>query len=146
MSVSSREHGIPTEHGTSTEAQSHSLARRWVDAFNRRDADALVAMAHPSIAVHPTRLFRHRDSYAGHAGIRDWIAAVDKDFAPEQVEVIEVRRQRSGAILLLGQVTVGGRPVSPLAALVSVHDGAITSVHAYLSDEDTLRRLGHIEP
>jgi ketosteroid isomerase-like protein len=138
--VSSRESRIAVDE------QSLSLARRWVDAFNRRDADALVEIADPAIAVHPTRLFRHRDFYTGHDGIRDWVAATNKDFAPEHIEVIEVRHQRSGAVLVVGQLTLGGRPVSPLTALMSFHDGALTTVHAYLSDEDTLRRLGHIDP
>ena len=39
------------------------VVRSWVDAFNARDVEALVRLAHSSVVVYPTPLFRYQDRY-----------------------------------------------------------------------------------
>ena len=128
--------------------QALTVARTWLDAFNRRDAEALVRVAHPDVDVYPTKLFRHREHYIGHAGLRRWIADVVSHDDGEAVLIKSVRRDRSREILVVGDVLVHGRTVSPFTGLYVVRDGMVRSARSYLSDEQRLREVGHplIEP
>jgi len=127
-------------------AQKDALAvvRRWIDAVNRRDADALVRLAHPTVTVNPTRLVRHDDRYGGHEGLRRWIAALVASDTTESVETTDIWQEPSGEFVATGEIMVDGRAVSPGTSLFVVRDGAVLSVRSYLSDEQTLRDVGHI--
>lgn len=50
------------------------IGRDFTDAFNRRDADGLVALADPAIEFCPTELVGSRRAYHGHEGLRQWVA------------------------------------------------------------------------
>ena len=54
-----------------------ALARGFVQAFNDRDAERLIALAHPHIVFRPTALVGHRRTYNGYAGLRRWVAELD---------------------------------------------------------------------
>jgi hypothetical protein len=137
----------PSDDTTAVAARTreHALAvvRCWVDAFNRRDAEALVRLAHPTVVVYPSALFRRRDRYGGHDGLRTWIAELVD--TRESVVITDVRQERTGEILVMGEIVVQGRPVSPVAGLFKVQDGLVLSARSYLSDEQTLRDVGHID-
>jgi hypothetical protein len=120
------------------------LVRSWVVAFNRRDVEALVRLALPTVVVYPTALFRRQDRYGGHDGLRRWIADIADDL-PASVRVSAIRQQRSGEFLVIGAIVVRGKPVSPVAGLVVVRDGLVASARSYLSDEQTMRDVGHID-
>jgi hypothetical protein len=122
-----------------------AVVRGWLDAFNRRDADGLVRRAHPAVTVYPTKLFRQQDCYVGHDGLRQWIAEIVAKDIPESVLVAEFRRQSSGEILATGEITIHGRPVSPVAGLFALEDGLVLSARSYLSDEQTMRNVGHVD-
>jgi len=51
-------------------AQADRIGREFVDAFNRRDADGLVALSHPDIEFRPTMLAGSKRVYKGHEGLR----------------------------------------------------------------------------
>ena len=130
-----------------TPTQEHALTvvRRWVDAFNRRDAEALVRLAHPTVVVSPSALFRRRDQYGGHDGLRQWIAELVADDSPGSVVITDVQQQRSGEVLVTGEIAVHGRVVNPVAGLFEIKDGLVLSARSYLSDERTMRHVGHID-
>lgn len=121
------------------------LGRRWIDGFNERDVDALIACSDRGIEFHPTRLQGNHGPYKGHDGLRRWVADLIGDGAPQCARVTGARCERSGDVLLLGQVVLDETPVSPFALLMSLRDGKILEAHAYLSDEVELKRIGRID-
>ena len=135
----------PTAVAARTQEHALAVVRCWVDAFNRRDAEALVRLAHPEVVVYPTALFRRRNRYGGHDGLRTWIAELVAGDTSESVVNTDVRHERTGEILVIGEIAVQGRPVSPVAGLFEVQDGLVLSARSYLSDEQTMRRVGHID-
>ena len=119
-----------------------ALARGFVEAFNDRDADALVALAHPRIVFRPTSLGGRRRVYNGHGGLRRWVAelaATDVDF---QVHIREIRPLAPNGFLVLSKLRVGDELITDSAMIASVDHDKIVEAHGYLSDEETLTRLG----
>src|SRR6266480_2727851 len=66
------------------------LSHRIVDAFNRRDLDALLALADDQIEGVPA-LASIEGHYHGHAGVRRWWESLFSGLPDFTVEVVEVR-------------------------------------------------------
>lgn len=118
-------------------------AARWVDAFNRRDAEAIVALAAPRVVFWPTVLAGGKRSYHGHQGLRDWIA--DQKAIPgadHVVHITEVRDCATGDVVVLGNVMLDDRPMSAFTMRLTFAAGLVVEGHAYLSDEGLLAKLG----
>lgn len=125
--------------GVSVETIGHCF----VDAFNRRDADALVALADPEIEFSPTSLVGARHTYHGHDGLRRWVRELKQALIEHQVRVREVRVLDDIRFVVLSEVLLEGDTVSPSAMLARVSaDGLIVEAHAYLTDEQLLVKLG----
>lgn len=122
-------------------AESGGVVREFVEAFNRRDADALVALAHPEIEFRPTMLVGSKRVYRGHDGLRHWAADLIAAETMHQVRVREIRPLGGGRFLLLSEVLLDGEVVSPSAMVAGLADGKIVEAHAYLSDEEMLAEL-----
>ncbi len=127
-----------------TEPLSHAdavwLAERYVGAFNNRDLEAMLAVQDESVLCYPAPLFGHRP-HSGHAGVRDWWAAMLAGGRRYQVLVGEVRLLGSNGIAILGQVHEDGEVLSPWGVLVRVREGLIVETRSYLSDTELLDRL-----
>jgi ketosteroid isomerase-like protein len=121
-----------------------NLLRAFVAAFNRRDADAMIALADPAIIVRPAASGRMRREFVGHEGLRDWIRAVLANDYGLTVAAHEVRKLEEDRWAVLGNLVDHEEPVSPFASLASVADGLITNVREYLSEESLLRELGYL--
>lgn len=119
------------------------IADRFIEAFNERDADGLIALCDPAIEFHPTVLVGERRVYHGHDGVRRWVAQLVESGGEHRVRVREVRVLDPDRFLVLSEVLLGGKAITPSAMLARLGpDGGITEVHAYLSDEQMLIRLG----
>src|SRR5436305_13063294 len=66
------------------------LAHRSVDAFNRRDLDALLALMDEDVEGVPP-LASMEGNYHGHAGIRRWWVSPFQGLPDFTIEVVEVR-------------------------------------------------------
>lgn len=122
-----------------------TLAREFVDAFNRRDADGFLALMDPEVEFHPTALVGKRRRYDGHDGVRRWFGEVETSQMRHQVRVREVRPSGDGFVLL-SEVLLGGKLVSPSAMVARLGgDGKIVEARAFLSDEEMLAHLGLID-
>jgi len=121
-----------------------ALARGFVEAFNDRDADELVGLAHPRIVFRPTTLGGHRRTYHGHTGLRRWVAELDATGVDFQVHIREIRPLRPSGFLVLSKLRVGDELITDSAMIVSVHQDKIIEAHGYLSDEGMLHQLGLI--
>jgi ketosteroid isomerase-like protein len=73
------------------------LVRRALDAFNRRDLDAMLALADDELEAVPLAAVMD-GSYHGHEGMRRWVESWVGAFPDWKIEVVEVRD--------LGDVTV----------------------------------------
>jgi hypothetical protein len=122
------------------------MGRRWVEAFNRRDADALIACADAEIALHPTLLAGARRTYRGHEGLRLWLADVAATGLRHTVEADVVRRSSSGELVISGRILHDGEVVSPFSMRFCLKDGKFVEAWAYLSDEALLTSLGRLDP
>ena len=54
------------------------VVSRWVDAFNARDLDGMLACLAADVDLHPLRLSGLRASYRGHDGVREWFAQLKR--------------------------------------------------------------------
>lgn len=118
------------------------LARGFVQAFNDRDADALVALAHPRIVFRPPSLDSRRRTYNGYAGLRRWIAEIDATGVDFQVHVREIRPLAPSGFVVLSKLRVDDELITDSAMVASVHEDKIIEAHGYLSDEGMLAHLG----
>lgn len=122
-----------------------TIGRRFVEAFNRRDAAGLVELSDPAIEFCPTELVGSRRAYHGHDGLRQWVADLRESPIKHQVRVREVRTLDTHRFLLLSEIVLDGELLSPSAMLARVDErGAIVKAHAYLTDERMLAQLGAI--
>jgi ketosteroid isomerase-like protein len=121
-----------------------TLARRFVDAYNARDADALVAVSHPEIAFYPTMLVGARRRFDGHDGLRDWMGHLAAAGAEFQARIVEIRVLGPDRFAILSEVWIGEEVGSDSAMIATVRDGLIAEARGYLTDERTLIELGLI--
>jgi ketosteroid isomerase-like protein len=117
------------------------IAREFVDAFNRRDADGLLALAHPEIEFRPTMLVGSERVYWGCEGFRTWVADLVAAQAKHRVRIRKMRVEDQRC-LVFSDLLLDGEVVSPSAMVAKIADGKIVEVHAYLSDEAMLTDLG----
>jgi hypothetical protein len=122
------------------------VGRRFVEGFNRRDADALVALVHPRLEFFPTVLVGQRAVYHGHDGLRRWMADVVAGGGAHQARVRAVRVLDDERFAVLTEVVVDGEVIAPSAMVVRMQDDLIVHLKAYLSDEQTLIRVGVLPP
>ena len=118
------------------------ISRRLYEALNRRDVDAVMALAHAEIEVHPLRAptawpVRGRDAF--RLMLEDALAAG----RGHQFDVRHVADLDDGRVVISGMVTELGTNAE-FVALHRLEDGLHRHVHQYYSDEETLRQLGLI--
>jgi ketosteroid isomerase-like protein len=124
-------------------AADESLIRRWADAINQRDLDALIEIAHPDIELHPLQ-FGVSGDFKGHDGVRTWVETF-RDWDPgHQVRVESVKTLADGRVALFGTIVIEGEPSSPYALIGEVRDGKVAVMHSFPNDEDTLEKLGEL--
>jgi len=122
----------------------HDPVRRWVAAFNERDTLTLVALADPEVDWYPLQISAH-GHFKGHDGIRRWMEELGADDPDHRVRVDSVRTLAPDRVALLGAICVDDNPVSPYSLIAVVRDGKVLTARSYLSDADTLLRLGLLD-
>jgi ketosteroid isomerase-like protein len=120
------------------------LLRGYIAAFNRRDPDAMTALADPAVVTYPSPIIRANRKYVGHQGLHHWIRDVRSHDYGHTFVAREVRQLEPQRWAVLGEVTIDDVPISPFASLVSVANGLITEAREYLSEESLLRHFGHL--
>ncbi|HEY6638951.1 MAG TPA: nuclear transport factor 2 family protein [Solirubrobacterales bacterium] len=87
-----------------------ALLEQLFDSYNRRDADAWVAIWNPDCEWHPflTARVEGDPGYHGHNGMRAWFEDVDEMFEDILVE-LDQYREVGDRLLVLGRMTARGR-------------------------------------
>jgi ketosteroid isomerase-like protein len=127
------------------------LLRRAVEAYNRRDVEALNAELDPEIEWRPALPGLVEGDGTGYRG-HDGIAQMFRDFADVLDEIHfdywEVK-DRGDQVVAIGRIRTRGKAsgaetVSPYANVAQIRDGKGIRITGYLSPEDALRAAGII--
>lgn len=126
------------------------LVKRWVDAFNRRDLDALTETVIPDFAFLPAIADTiDGNSFQRREGMEAYF--VDVDSAWEELRVIyDEYRDLGDRVLALGRIEGRGRGSravveTPQGAVVDFRHGKISSGRSYLDHDEALRAAGMSE-
>ena len=125
--------------------QDVELQRRFTEAFNARDVEALIALSDPSVEIHST--FAELGAvYHGHAGLRRWHRDFDDAWEEVRVEP-EAYFDLGEQILVLSTwrgrgLHSGVDVVLPAAQVGRWREGLLTYIKGYAHREDALEELG----
>ena len=120
-----------------------------LEAWNRRDIDALLKVLDPEVEWHPTLpvlLGGEGAVYRGHDGARRWLRDQTETFAHVHIEVRRIE-DLGDRILSTGRLTARGRASgasieSPHAVLVDMKNGKATLIRTYLDIDEALEAAG----
>ena len=126
------------------------LLRRWIEAFNSRDIEAVIALCDPSVEFHSGFAAVGGGIYYGHDGMR----RQHRDLQGAWGEQIRIQPD---AYFDLGEYTLlffvyhgrgehsGAEVATPAASVAQSRDGLVTHLTAYLDRAHALRDLGVTE-
>jgi hypothetical protein len=134
--------GLYTRRVSTSEVSFELIARCFVDGFNRRDAESLVALSDPSIAFFPTAVVGTGERYDGHDGLRRWVADLEESGIGHQGRLREVRPLEDGFVLF-SDVMLDGNLITPAALVVRLSEcHSIVEARGLLTDSELLTRIG----
>jgi ketosteroid isomerase-like protein len=120
--------------------------RRGIAAYNRRDAEELIALSHPDVCMVPVRALLEGSEYRGHDGVRRFLDDMDEDWTEREVIVDELRELGDSVVVLGSFRAVGrasGTEVShPLAWVAEIREGRLARMRAFTDQEAALRDAG----
>ena len=120
-----------------------AIVSRWVDAFNARDLDAMLACLAEGVDFHPCRLSGLGTSYSGHDGVREWFGRLERLRHEHKIVLSETRDLGDGRVFARGRLSLGGSAeVGPFSAVQRIDGGLIVAAHHYLTEPDLLEALG----
>ena len=122
-----------------------TVVSRWVDAFNDRDLNAMLACLAVDVEFHPLRLHRLDGSYQGHDGVRSWFAQLERLQHEQRLKVSRIESTDGDQVLAVGAVSLNGLDVGPpFCGLYVLADGLILAAHLYLTEPQLLKQLGRL--
>jgi SnoaL-like domain len=122
------------------------LYRRGIEAFNRRDLEAFLALADPGVIGVSRVLAIEGGSYEGHEGTRDWWNELLGVFPDFTIEIVWVRDAGKFTVSALRNRAHGEGSAAPLEELVwqvsEWRDGLVVQWQMYESERDALEAAG----
>src|SRR2546421_8540749 len=124
------------------------IAKRSVDAFNRRDVEALLELGTPD-SVLSSQLLDASADFRGREGIERFYAMLSESWE-EFRSVVDDYRDLGDRVLLLGRNTARGKGSgvtveAPTAAVLDFRDGKVSRIRLYLDQSEALRVAGLAE-
>ena len=125
------------------------VVRRFVNAYNRRDVEAMLNELDPEVEWHPAILALVEGKatvYRGHEGIRQWVRDLDDVFDEIDVQVSEIR-DHGDQVFWVGQIRMRGRgsgawTESPIASVSEIRSGKSIRIRTYLDPKEALEAAG----
>jgi ketosteroid isomerase-like protein len=117
-----------------------ATVRRWFDAFNSRNLEAMLACMDAHVDFRPLKLGGIKDAYNCHAGVRDWFADLTQMGHRHRIEVSKVHASSGGEVIAAGTLSTaepGGS--SSFWAVDQLQNGLIVAARHLLSDRFHLR-------
>jgi len=130
--------------GVNVPGENIEIVKQLMDAFDRRDIDALVALATPDLEWFPVFAARvEGDVYRGRRGIEAFLGDLGEtweEFRP----MPEQYRDLGDRVLALGRLKTRGRssgvPVdSPWAGIYDLRGGAVSRIRTFLDHDEALQ-------
>jgi ketosteroid isomerase-like protein len=123
--------------------------KRGVDAFNRRDLEALLEVIDPEVEWHDVFALMFGGEatvYRGHEGVRELFGDLSGAFAELHTEYSEIR-DLGDQIVGIGRIRTrgegcGAETESPLGAVVDFKNGKVTRVRTNLDPKEALEAAG----
>jgi ketosteroid isomerase-like protein len=122
-----------------------TIVMRWVDAFNARDIDGILAVLADNVDFHPLRLGGIAASYRGHEGVREWFERLRTLRHEHRVVLREAQEMDGGRVFASGSLSLAGESdIGPFFALHRLEGGLIVAAHQYHTDPGIAEFLGLI--
>ena len=124
------------------------IAKRVIDAFNRRDADAIFECVTPDIEWFPAvPVSFGGGALRGREGIESYLRDVSDTWAEYRVLSEDFRDLGQDQVLVLSRVegrgaSSGGRIDEPMGQIFDIRDGKISRVRTYLDHDQALKAVG----
>jgi SnoaL-like domain len=120
--------------------------REGIDAFNRRDLDAFLALADPGVIGISRVLAIEGGTYEGHAGTREWWDALFSVFPDFRIGIVSVREAGNLTVSELRNQAHGEGSAAPLDEQVwqvsEWRDGLLVRWQIYATEHDALEAAG----
>ena len=126
------------------------LIKRWLEAFNSRDAEAMIALQHPDIEFVPTTAAMEGRVYKSPEETREFLRSLELDW-----EVFETHPERfyevGNRAVALGTFHARGRgsgveiPSQRVGWLITVRDGLVYRWRTYTDAVEALEAIGMSE-
>jgi ketosteroid isomerase-like protein len=117
-----------------------ATVRRWFDAFNSRDLEAMLACMDAHVEFHPLRLHGIDAVYHCHVGVCDWFADLVRMEHRHRIDLTEVSAAAGDRVIAAGTLSAGDLDgPSSFWAVARLEGGLIAAAQHYLSDRFHLR-------
>ena len=123
------------------------IARRVIDAFNRRDVDAIFACVNPDVEWFPAMSVTFGGGLRGHEGIESYVREVNDTWEEYRVVAHDFRDLGEDQVLVLSRVEgrgagSGGLVNAAMGQIFDFRDGKIARVRTYLDHDQALAAVG----
>ncbi|MGH2992340.1 MAG: nuclear transport factor 2 family protein [Solirubrobacterales bacterium] len=126
--------------------ESIETARDAVDAFNRDDREAWIALCDEDAELYSLRSQLEGRPYRGHEGMRQFLVDADQDWENLRIDVREIRDAGSEVVVLADFRARGGTSGVeldfPVGMVVRVRAGKITYGRFYSNPDEALAAAG----
>ena len=128
-------------------AQNIEIARTGIDALNRGDIEALLALCDPGIELMPSLVGGiEGTSFHGREGYREWFEQQNETYDEVSFELHETRAVGDQVLILYTTRVRGAQSgielESPGAAVLTIRDGLVTRQVGYQSQVEALEAVG----
>lgn len=129
----------------SQEKENVRLYRQGIDAFNRRELDAFLALAHPEVVGFSRVLAVEGGTYHGHDGTREWwnnLLGVFPDFTIEIVSVRDAGPLTVSELCNRAHGQAGAALEEAVWQVSEWRDGQVVRWQIYKSESEALEAAG----
>ena len=123
------------------------LAKRVIDAFNRRDVDAIFECVNPDVEWFPAMSVTFGGGLRGREGIESYVREVGDTWEEYRVVVQDLRDIADERVLALSRIEgrgagSGGLVDAQMGQVFDFRDGRIARVRTYLDHSKALEAVG----
>ena len=125
------------------------MTKRALEAYNRRDVEALLEDLDPGVEWHPALpklLGGDATVYRGHEGVREFFRDTDDVLDEIHVEYSEIRNL-GDRVLVIGRFRARGKASgaeteSPIATVSDIRNGKMIRIQTYVDPKEALEAAG----
>jgi hypothetical protein len=130
----------------SPEGAGASLVARWIEAYNGRDIETMLACVTEGFELHQLRPEGDTDfAYVGHEGLRLWLDELKASGSRHQLRVAKIPKGETHEVSVSGSVDVPGQsPVADFQGVYEISGGLIVRARHWIGDGRTMEELGLI--